>query len=185
VTSRADVPIFFVGGRGCGKSTVGSRLATRLGRTFIDADLELETAAGMSIRAMFETEGEQPFRDREERLLTDLCRRSGIVVATGGGCVLRELNRRLMRASGTVIWLTAEPATLWQRIKLDPGSRERRPALGDGGPGEVEKTLQERRAFYGEVAHLVVATDGRAPDDIVQEVLTRLDLPRESLCNRS
>jgi len=182
VTSSADVPIFFVGCRGCGKSTVAGRLATRLGRPFIDADSELETAAGLTIRALFETEGEQSFRDREEKLLADLCRRPGIVVATGGGCVLREVNRRLLRSAGTVIWLTAEPAALWQRIQLDPGSAERRPALGEGGLGEIEKTLQERQALYREVAHLAVTTDGRKPDDIVQEILTRLALPRETLC---
>jgi shikimate kinase len=182
VTSSADVPIFFVGCRGCGKSTVASRLAARLGRPFIDADLELETAAGRSIRALLETEGEPAFRDREEKLLGELCRRAGTVIATGGGCVLREGNRRLLRSAGTVIWLTAEPATLWRRIQLDPGSAERRPALGPGGAPEVEKTLQERQALYCEVAHLVVSTDGRGPDDIVQEVVTRLALPREALC---
>jgi shikimate kinase len=182
VTSSADVPIFFVGCRGSGKSTVASRLATRLGRSFVDADLELESAAGPSIRALFETEGEQSFRDREEKLLADLCRRAGTVVATGGGCVLREGNRRLLRSTGTVIWLTAEPATLWQRIQLDPGSAERRPPLTDGGPGEVEKTLRERQALYREVAHLVIATEGREIDDIVQEIVTRLALPRETLC---
>jgi shikimate kinase len=182
VTSSAGASIFFVGCRGSGKSTVAGRLATQLGRPFIDADLELERAAGVSIRVLFETEGEPSFRDREEKLLAHLCQRSGLVVATGGGCVLRETNRHLLRSAGTVIWLTAEPATLWRRVKLDPDSAERRPALGQGGPAEVEKTLEERQALYREVAHLVVATEGRTPDDIVQEIVTRLALPRETLC---
>jgi shikimate kinase len=183
VTSSASTPIFFVGCRGSGKSTIAKRLATRLGRPFIDADVELETAAGMSIRALFETEGEASFRDREEKLLAHLCPRPGAVVATGGGCVLRDGNRRLLRSTGTVIWLTGEPDTLWRRIQFDPSSEERRPPLGQGGPGEVERTLQERQAYYQEVAHLVVATDGRTPDGIVEEIVNRLALPRETLCN--
>jgi shikimate kinase len=182
VTPSGDVPIFFVGCRGSGKSTIASRLATHLGRPFIDADSELEKAAGLSIRALFETEGEPSFRDREENLLAALCRRTGTVIATGGGCVLREVNRRLLRSAGTVIWLTAEPATLWQRILLDPGSAERRPALAEGGAAEVEQILGERQALYREVAHMVVETDGRRLDDIVQEIVTRLALPRETLC---
>jgi shikimate kinase len=182
VTLSPGASIFFVGCRGSGKSTVASRLATRLGRPFIDVDIELEKAAGMSIRMLFEIEGEPSFRDREEKLLTDLCRRPGTVVATGGGCVLREGNRRLLRSSGIVIWLTAEPAALWRRVQLDPDSEQRRPALGEGGPCEVEKTLQERQALYRDTAHLIVATDDRTPDDIVQEIMTRLALPRETLC---
>src|SRR4051812_32333065 len=104
--------LFLVGPRGGGKSTVARLLAERLGWAWADADVLLERRAGMTIREVFEREGEAGFRDREAAVLRELCGLRDHVIATGGGVVLREENRDAMRRAGDVIYLTADPETL-------------------------------------------------------------------------
>src|SRR5437879_3867198 len=101
--------IILIGFRGTGKTTVGQLIAARLGWSFADVDARIETGAGKSIAEIFATEGETSFRDREAAALTELCARSACVVATGGGAVLREANRAVLKANGFVAWLTASP----------------------------------------------------------------------------
>src|SRR3954451_19032791 len=96
--------IFLIGPRGSGKSTVAALAAGRLGMGWIDADTLLESRAGQSIRALFASEGEAVFRQREADLLAELCQLRNHVIATGGGVVLREDNRRLLRQAGLVVW---------------------------------------------------------------------------------
>src|SRR5438874_12765383 len=105
--------VFLVGPRGSGKSTVAQLLAARLGWDWVDADAELEARCGRSIREVFAEEGEQGFRQHEAEVLAELGRRSNVVIATGGGAVLREDNRERLRRGG-VVWLTARVDTLWQ-----------------------------------------------------------------------
>ena len=108
--------LFLVGLPGAGKSTLGRQLARRLTKVFVDADAELERKLGVNIPTIFEIEGEASFRDREEAILAELVARTGIVLATGGGVVIRPANRERLKANGTVVYLRADPAALWERV---------------------------------------------------------------------
>jgi shikimate kinase len=167
--------IFLIGYRGTGKSTVARLLAEALGWDWVDADAELEARSGQSIRSIFAEEGEQNFRDREETILKDLCSRSRVVVATGGGVVLRESNRQRLRAAGRVVWLTADAETICDRLAADPATAERRPALtgatGACDRAEVEELLCKREPFYRACAEAVVDTTRRSPEDVVRGLL--------------
>ena len=109
--------LFLVGLPGAGKSTLGRQLARRLGKTFVDADAELERKLGVTIPTIFEIEGEASFRDREEAALAELAALTNIVLATGGGVVIRPANRERLKANGTVVYLHAPPATLYERTR--------------------------------------------------------------------
>jgi shikimate kinase len=165
--------IFLIGPRGSGKSTAAELLAGRLGWGWVDADAEVERRAGTSIRAIFAAEGEAGFRDRESAVLAELCRRERHVIATGGGVVLREENRRLLR-QGVVVWLTADVDTLYRRMSDDAGTAERRPALGVGGRAEVEQIVAAREPLYRSCADYTVDTAGKTAAQVVDEVLTLL-----------
>jgi shikimate kinase len=162
--------VFLVGARGSGKTTVARLLAGRLHWVWLDADEVLETRAGQSIRAVFAAEGEAGFREREAKVLADLAGRSRHVIATGGGVVLREANRVLLRR-GRVVWLTADPETLWTRMQGDRTTAERRPALTVGGRAEVAELLRVREPLYRACADLVVSTAGRPPEDVAAEIV--------------
>ncbi len=165
--------VFLVGARGSGKTTVARRLAGLLGWSWVDADEVLEARAGKSIREVFAAEGEAGFREREAEVLAELARRSRHVVATGGGVVLREANRALLRR-GRVVWLTADPVTLWSRVQEDRTTAERRPVLTVGGLAEVAELLRVREPLYRACAHLAVPTAGLTPEEIAAEIHTAL-----------
>jgi shikimate kinase len=167
--------IFLIGPRGSGKTTVARLLAGRLGWGWVDADDALEARCARSIRAVFAVEGEAGFRDREAALLAELCRLRRHVVATGGGVVLREANRTLLRASGRVVYLSADVDTLWQRMQGDASTAERRPPLTVGGREEVAEVLRLREPLYRGCADLIVPTAGRLPNEVVAEVLRHLE----------
>jgi shikimate kinase len=164
--------IFLIGYRGTGKSTLARLLADRLGWTCVDADERLEAGAGRSIRQIFAEEGEAGFRAREAGLFTELCSYREHVIATGGGVVLSPFNRERLQARGWVVWLTADARTIHERLQADQASAERRPPLTVGGLAEIEQLLQAREALYQECADLIVATDGRSPEVIAQEILS-------------
>src|SRR5262245_52270763 len=130
-----SVRIILIGYRGTGKTTVGRLLAERLGWEFADADDHIEASAGRSIAAIFATEGEgeAAFRDYEAAAIRELCQCERIVIATGGGAVLRPDNRELLRSAGFVAWLTATPETIWERLRGDPTTAARRPNLTPAG----------------------------------------------------
>jgi shikimate kinase len=163
-------PLFLIGPRGSGKTTIARLLAQRLGWEWVDADELLEARFGKSIRRIFEEEGEAGFRDKESAILADLCGRRDCVVSTGGGVVVREANRMLLRASGWVVWLTADADTLWRRLQDDDGSADRRPMLTVGGRAEIEHLLGVREPWYRECAHLTVHSADRAPEAVVDEI---------------
>lgn len=159
-----------VGFRGTGKSTVGRKLAERLGRPFADADVELERHRGRTIRAIFAGEGEPVFREYEEVTLRELTMRRGLILATGGGAVLREANRQALCSLGPVVWLRTAPEVIVQRLRSDEGSQ--RPALTPAGTlAEVSDVLAARDPLYRAVADFVVATDGLSPEDVVEAIL--------------
>jgi shikimate kinase len=166
--------VILIGPRGSGKTTVAALLAEGLGWTWVDADCVLEQRAGRSIRDIFAAEGEAGFRLRERAILSELCDRERIVIATGGGAVLHPENRERLRGAGTVVWLTADPQTLHQRTSADAQSAQRRPALGQGGIEEVVAVLAAREPLYRECAHFIVDTAGRSPAEVAAEVLDLL-----------
>jgi shikimate kinase len=163
--------LFLIGYRGTGKTTVAQLLARRLGWSGIDADAVLEERSGRSIRLIFEQEGEAGFREKESALLEELCRSCNQVIATGGGVVLRPANREQLRASGTIIWLTADPQILWQRLQADSTTRERRPPLAGGGLAEIEQLLEVRRPLYRACADWCVDTTNLPPERVASQIL--------------
>jgi shikimate kinase len=166
-------PIILVGMMGAGKSTVGRRLATRLNIDFVDSDHELELRCGAPISTIFELEGEASFRKRETLVIVDLLERSSVVVGTGGGAVLGELNRQAMTDRGTVVYLRAQLADLWHRTKRD----KRRPLLRSADPRKrLEELLDSRRALYESVAHHTVDTGRHPVDLVVNAIVQKLNL---------
>jgi shikimate kinase len=167
-----------VGPRGSGKSTVARLLGERLHFGWIDADEALAARAGLSVRAIFEAEGEAGFRRREGELLRELCNQfSRRIIATGGGIVLQKENRDLLRSSGFVIWLTGDVDTLWRRVSGDANTAEQRPNLTVGGREEVAEVLAQREPLYRAVADHVVDTTGRLPQEVVDDILAWLREP--------
>jgi shikimate kinase len=167
----AAAPLFLIGYRGTGKTTVARLLAGRLGRAWLDADALLEKRAGRTICQIFADEGEQAFRDLEAALLAELCACPGQVIATGGGVVLRADNRERLKRAGSVLWLTADPAVIWERLRQDAATRERRPDLTVGGLAEVEELLRQRRPLYEACADWTVDTTRHSPDEVVEACL--------------
>jgi shikimate kinase len=163
--------LFLIGPRGSGKTTVARLLAERLGWAWVDADDVLERRAGRSVREVFAAEGEAGFREREAAVVAELCGLERHVIATGGGVVLREENRKQLHEAGRVVWLTADPETLWQRMQNDPSTSERRPALRSGGREEVAEVLRVRESLYRACADFAVETAGKTPAEIVEEIL--------------
>lgn len=164
-------PIVLVGMMGSGKSTVGRRLAARLGRRFVDADKVIEERCGVSIATIFELEGEEGFRRREAAILDELTRLPAIVLATGGGAVTGEANRHLLRTRGWVIYLQASTAELWHRLRRD----RTRPLLRTSDPrARLAELLAQREPLYREVAHLTQVSERQPVDHLVADIIERL-----------
>ncbi len=163
--------IILVGPMGAGKSTVGRQLARSLGYHFYDSDRELEARTGADIPWIFDVEGEAGFRDRESRMIDELLNESGIVLATGGGAVLRSENRRRM-ADGYVIYLRVTPDLQYERTRMD----RNRPLLQNPDPRAVlERLFEERDPLYLEVADLTVEGTQRGPRNLVRYLVRVLD----------
>jgi shikimate kinase len=159
--------IYLVGMPGAGKTTVGRQLARRMHRSFIDADHEIEARTGVRIPLIFDIEGEQGFRDRESKVIAELAAESNLVVATGGGAVLRPENRAAIKQGGTVIYLHAVPRLLFERTRLDPN----RPLLQVADPmGRIEELFAQRDPLYREVADIIVNSVGGSISHLVKQV---------------
>jgi shikimate kinase len=176
--------LVLIGYRGTGKTTVARLLALRLGWDWIDADVEIELRAGKSIAQIFADEGEPTFRSLESQVLADLVRRDKIVLAAGGGAVMKEVNREALASAGRVIWLKADVATILERVSADRSTAQRRPNLTtSGGASEVIQLLAQREPLYRQCSHLVIVSAGRTPAEVAQGIIDRLDwgsLPAES-----
>ena len=160
--------IFLVGLMGAGKSTVGRILARRLGKRFVDTDHEIEKRNGVTIPVIFEIEGEDGFRRREQEVLADLAQEIDLVLSTGGGIVLKPENREALRNHGFVVYLNARPELLAERTKHD----RTRPLLNVEDPlTRLRELYAVRDPLYREVAHAVVETGRGAPQQVVQAIL--------------
>lgn len=169
--------IVLVGLMGAGKSTVGRRLASRLGLLFKDADNEIEAAAGLTIPDIFSIYGEPSFRDGEERVIARLLRAGPLVLATGGGAFLRESTRERVRERGVSVWLKADLDVLMRRVR----KRGNRPLLQTEDPEATMRALMEiRHPVYAESDVVVVSRDvshDRVVDDVMESLVAFLDPP--------
>lgn len=174
--------VTLIGYRGSGKSTVASGIATRLGCGWVDADDLLEREAGTTIAELISTRGEPAFRDLEATLLEQLLAVERGVLATGGGVVLREHNRALLRTRGRpVVWLAAPAAVLRDRLAADPTTAARRPALaGNDVLDEVAAAVIAREPFYRGSADGVIDVATAEPDEIVTRIVRWLEYPAAS-----
>lgn len=164
--------VILVGMMGCGKSTLGRQLARRLRKRFIDSDLEIEERTGVSIPVIFEKEGESGFREREGKILAELAELKDIVLATGGGAVLSEANRKLLRKAGEVVYLHASVEVLFARTR----AAKNRPLLDVADPEEKLRQLyQLRDPIYRETAHIVVESDHHRVSALLNRLLQSLD----------
>lgn len=156
---------------GSGKTTVGRLVARRLKRRFIDSDHEIERRCGVRIPLIFDIEGEAGFRQRESQTIEALTARDGIVLATGGGAVLAEENRRRLAQRGTVVYLHAAPETLYARVSHD----RNRPLLATPDPlGRMRELYVQRDPLYRSVADLIVETGTQSVHALAAELLARL-----------
>jgi shikimate kinase len=176
-TSRFDArgkPLVLVGPMGAGKTTVGTILAKRLRRPFIDSDQELEARTGVSVATIFEIEGEMAFREREAHLLDELCVPSAeIVLSTGGGSILRESTRAVLRERAIVVYLHATPEVSYERVKR----AKDRPLLETPDPLAKLRALYETRdPLYLETAHLRVETHRDRASSVIEEIVAHLQL---------
>ncbi|KGA24967.1 shikimate kinase AroL [Pectobacterium brasiliense] len=162
-------PIFMVGARGCGKTTVGHQLAQALGYDFVDTDLFMQQTTNMTVADVVAQEGWHGFRQRESLALQQVTS-NRCIIATGGGMVLAEANRRFMHDKGTVIYLHADAELLAQRLEENPQDNQRPTLTGRPIAEEMADVLAAREALYRGVAHHVIDAS-QTPEAIVASVL--------------
>ena len=163
--------VFLVGLMGAGKTSVGKVLARRLGKTFYDSDHEIERATGVKVSVIFDIEGEAGFRARESRALAELVQRSDTVLATGGGAVISEANRKLLADHGVVIYLRATPDDLWDRTRHD----KNRPLLKTADPlARLKELYEERDPLYRAAASIVIDTGDQSLISLAHKIEHRL-----------
>jgi shikimate kinase / 3-dehydroquinate synthase len=165
---------------GAGKTTIGRALAKKLNKQFIDSDHEIEARTGASVSLIFEIEGEASFRQREADVIRDLTARDGIVLATGGGAILRPENRARLKERGVVIYLRANVASILQRTSHDKS----RPLLQTADPRKrLEELTREREPYYREVADIIVETGRPNISSLVQTILAEIEqFPEAPAC---
>jgi shikimate kinase len=166
---RFMLPNFvLVGFMGCGKTTVGRRLASITGHRFVDADELIVKDQKKSISAIFAEKGEEGFREIEERVIGDLVGVAGIILSTGGGAILREANRISLKKIGIIIWLDAQPEVLFERAMRSG----RRPLLQNENPRQVfDDLLESRRPIYESTADLRFDSTGIDHEEVSRKVL--------------
>jgi shikimate kinase len=174
--------VTLVGYRGCGKTTVARLVSRRLGLPLIDADDVLEARAGRSIAAVIAARGEAAFRDLESEVLAEVLAGPPVVLATGGGVVLRQDNRARLRSSvRPVVWLRAAAGVIRSRLAADPTTMSRRPGLTGADPlAEVADALAARESLYSEVADIAFDTSSDPPEGVAERIVEWLDAGRLS-----
>ncbi len=165
--------VSLIGLPGSGKSTVGRQLARRLHLPFVDSDHVLEDRLGCSIRTYFEREGEERFRDMEQAVLDELTRQPAGVLSTGGGAVLRPVNRSCLKSRTQVVYLKSSPDELFRRLRHDTN----RPLLQVADPlGRLRELYAARDPLYRETAHFVIETGRPSVGTLVNMIVMQLEL---------
>lgn len=166
--------IFLVGPMGAGKSTIGRQLARQLHLEFFDSDTEIERRTGADIAWVFELEGEEGFRAREEKVIEELTENTGIVLATGGGSILSKESRNRLSARGVVVYLQTTIDKQLARTQRD----KRRPLIAEAeNPREVLKELaDERNALYEEIADIIVRTDEQSTKVVIDQIIEKVGI---------
>lgn len=166
--------VSLIGYRATGKTTLARLLADALGCRWIDSDREIERQVGnKTITEIFAEYGEESFRNFEERVIAELCLKDELILATGGGAILRPNTRKILRDSGPVLWLTASAETILQRMSGDETTRTSRPSLTTLPPlEEIRSLLDLREPFYRECATMEITTEICPPEEIVQQLLS-------------
>ncbi len=168
--------LILVGMMGSGKTTMGRILAKHLDKVFIDSDEEIQFRTGVTIPHIFDVEGESGFRLRETDALEALMTRDGLVLATGGGAVIAEQNRKLLKKNGIVIYLRAGVHDLWLRTRND----KNRPLLQTGNlHARLTDLLHQREAFYQQVADIVIPTGRQSVHALMLRLVTEIKNYRE------
>ena len=161
--------IFLIGFMGVGKSTIAKILAKELQAELIEMDETIEAEAGMTINEIFATYGEMHFRDLESALIQKISEKGGVVVSCGGGAVLRRENVDLMKQSGKIVFLSATPESIYERVK----NSTHRPLLnGNMNVEYIRELMERRRQLYEEAADVVIVTDRKWKSQIVREILS-------------
>ena len=167
-------PIVLVGMMGAGKTTVGRRLATRLGRHFVDSDEEVEKAAGMTIEDIFATHGEADFRAGEVRVIARLLKDRDLVLGTGGGAFMNADTRALVKTAAVSVWIKADFELLFQRVQR----RSNRPLLKTANPrGTLQDLIDKRYPVYAQADVTVVSRDvpqEQVANEVIEALLARL-----------
>lgn len=165
--------IILVGPMGSGKTTVGRKLSKRLKKDFYDSDHEIINRTGVSIDHIFEIEGESGFRERETEILKNLCSMKNIIIATGGGVVLKLENRDLMKVSAMVIYLSSSIEQILRRTSksktrpLLERSKDRRKTISD--------IIEAREGFYQDVASVTINTNGKKLTEVIEEIVNNIE----------
>lgn len=163
--------IILTGFMGTGKSSVGTKVAERLSRQFVDMDREIEKLTGMTVSELFRRFGEVRFRSEEKLMAKKVAAQNDLVVATGGGIILDQKNMDLLRSSGTVVCLMADPEEIFQRVRRKRGTR---PLLKKNlTVNDIVAMLEERQPLYDQ-AEIVIQTSGRNIDSVVDDIINRL-----------
>lgn len=170
IIKHLNHPIVLVGMMGVGKSHVGSLLAKELGLEFVDSDQKIEDAAGYDIERIFELDGEVKFRKLEAKIVAELCNGHARVIATGGGAVMNDENRALIKDKTTSIWLDDDVDVLVERI----GDSSKRPLLACGNAKETLKNLLDERSPYYAQADITVKGDGENVHEKVRKIIEAL-----------
>lgn len=170
--------LILVGMMGSGKTTMGRTLARHLGKVFVDSDEEIQKRTGVNIPHIFDVEGEPGFRVRETAALADLVKRDNMVLATGGGVVLVEQNRALLKQSGIVVYLRASVHDLWHRTRHD----RNRPLLQTADPyGKLMELYQQRDPLYRQVADIVIQSGKQSAHSLMLHLVGEIDTFRKTV----
>lgn len=167
-----DYNIFLVGFMGAGKSTIARGLHRELGLPLVEMDERIVQEQGMSINDIFAQYGEDKFRDIESQLILDLGKEGASVVSCGGGVVVRPQNTEYMKQSGRIVYLSASPETVYERVK---NSSDRPILNGHMNVEYIAELMEKRRALYEAAADITVATDGKSREELCQEIMERLE----------
>ena len=164
--------LILIGYRSAGKTIVGKRLAERLGIPFCDTDELISRRTGRSVREIVAEKGWESFRREERIVIKGLTFMHGSVIALGGGALMNPANLELLKGKGLFIWLTADAATIVERMEKDGATREQRPPLTNEDPlSETAALLKEREPVYRVISDLIVDTAGRSVEEITEKII--------------